>query len=102
PLTVSDEAVRRVGTLPALQRAAELYALERYGPARREWQQAQPGLAAEELAAAAAGGPGRGGPGRARVGPPPAGPPRAPAAAASPPRRRAPGGRRRGARACLP
>lgn len=54
PLTVSDEAVRRVGTLPALQRAAELYALERYGPARREWQQAQPGLDAEELAAAAA------------------------------------------------
>ncbi|MDO9584572.1 MAG: transglycosylase SLT domain-containing protein [Desulfomicrobium sp.] len=54
PLTVSDEAVRRVGTLPALQRAAELYALGRYGPARREWQQAQPGLDAEELAAAAA------------------------------------------------
>lgn len=53
-LTVSDEAARRVGKLPALQRAAELHALGRYGPARREWQQAQPGLDAEELAAAAA------------------------------------------------
>jgi soluble lytic murein transglycosylase len=54
PLTVSDEAVRRVGKLPALQRAAELHALGRYGPARREWQQAKSGLDAEELAAAAA------------------------------------------------
>lgn len=54
PLAVSDEAVRRVGKLPALQRAAELHALGRYGPARREWQQAQPGLDAEGLAAAAA------------------------------------------------
>lgn len=54
PLAVTDDAVRRVGKLPALQRAAELYALERYGPARREWQQAQPGFDAEELAAAAA------------------------------------------------
>jgi soluble lytic murein transglycosylase len=54
PLVVSDEAVRRVGKLPALQRAAELYTLGRYGPARREWQQAQPGFDAQELAAAAA------------------------------------------------
>jgi soluble lytic murein transglycosylase len=53
PLAVSDEAVRRVGQLPALRRAAELHALGRYGPARREWQLAQPGLDAEELAAAA-------------------------------------------------
>lgn len=54
PLIVSGEAVRRVGALPALQRAAELYALGRFGPARREWQLAQPGLDAGELAAAAA------------------------------------------------
>jgi soluble lytic murein transglycosylase len=54
PLTVSDEAVRRVGELPALRRAAELYALERYGPARREWQQAESDLDAGDLPAAAA------------------------------------------------
>jgi soluble lytic murein transglycosylase len=53
PLAVSDEAVRRIGQLPALRRASELHALGRYGPARREWQQVQPGLDAEELAAAA-------------------------------------------------
>lgn len=54
PLTVSDEAVRRVGELPALQRAAELYALGRYGPARREWQQAESDLDVGDLSAAAA------------------------------------------------
>lgn len=54
PLAVSDEVLRRVGQLPALRRAAELYALGRFGPARREWQLAQPGFSAEELAAAAA------------------------------------------------
>jgi len=53
PLNVSDEALRRVGKLPALRRAAELYALGRYGPARNEWQQAKSGLDAGELAAAA-------------------------------------------------
>ena len=53
PLAVSDEAVRRIGQLPALRRAAELHALGRYGPARREWQLAQPGLDADGLAAAA-------------------------------------------------
>jgi soluble lytic murein transglycosylase len=54
PLSVSDEAVRRVGKLPALQRAAELFALGRYGPARSEWQQAKSGLDSGEMAAAAA------------------------------------------------
>lgn len=54
PLIASDEAVRRVGKLPALQRAAELFALGRYGPARSEWQQAKSGLDAGEMAAAAA------------------------------------------------
>ena len=54
PLVVSDEDVRRVGKLPALQRAAELYALGRYGPARREWQQAVSGLDDKDMPAAAA------------------------------------------------
>lgn len=54
PLAVSDEAVARVARMPALERAAELHALGRYGPARREWQLAQPGFDAADLAAAAA------------------------------------------------
>lgn len=53
PLTVPDASTRQVQNLPGLRRAVELHALQRFGPARREWQQAQAGLDAEGLLAAA-------------------------------------------------
>lgn len=52
-IEVSDAAMTRTTSRPGLQRAAELFALKRYGPARSEWQQVQPQLVAEELLAAA-------------------------------------------------
>jgi len=53
PMEASDAAMQRVRSLPGLQRAVELHALKRYGPARSEWQRAQTRLDAEELLAAA-------------------------------------------------
>jgi soluble lytic murein transglycosylase len=52
-ITVSGAAMQQVKNLPGLQRAVELHALQRFGPARSEWQQAQTGLNAERLLAAA-------------------------------------------------
>lgn len=54
PLTSSNAALREVKMLPGLQRAVELHALKRFGPARSEWQQVQAGLDAQALSAAAA------------------------------------------------
>jgi len=53
PIAVSDADLQRVKSVPGLQRAVELHALKRFGPARSEWQQAQAGLDEQGLRAAA-------------------------------------------------
>jgi len=52
-IPVSGAATQQVKNLPGLRRAVELHALQRFGPARREWQQAQADLDADGLRAAA-------------------------------------------------
>ncbi len=53
PMRVSDADLQRVRQLPGLRRAEELHALKRFGPARREWQQAIADLDQPQLLAAA-------------------------------------------------
>lgn len=53
PLTAPEAAVRRVAQVPGMRRAAELFVLNRPGPARTEWQQAQSGLDRDLTTAAA-------------------------------------------------
>ncbi len=53
PVEVSGASLERIALMPGFQRAGELFALQRFAPARREWQQAQAGLAADDLPAAA-------------------------------------------------
>jgi len=52
-LEIAPATIERVATMPAVQRALELYALERRVDARREWNALIPGLDEEELKAAA-------------------------------------------------
>lgn len=53
PMLVLDVDLQRVRQLPGLRRAEELRALKRFGPARREWQQAVTDLDQPQLLAAA-------------------------------------------------
>jgi soluble lytic murein transglycosylase len=50
---VSDDLLRQIGQLDAVRRAHELFALERWVEARREWREATHGMDAESLKAAA-------------------------------------------------
>ena len=52
PLEIAPGTVERVAAMPAMQRALELFALERRVDARREWHRLVQGLGEEELKAA--------------------------------------------------
>lgn len=52
PLTVSDYSLARLSTVPAVQRAYELFKLERFVEARREWYYLNQRLTTEEKQAA--------------------------------------------------